>query len=408
MTTYNISNSQEAQESLEIAQPGDTLLFEAGTYDPIVIDNQDSLTIKAASGDEGEVVFTSGTYSGSGNTGAGVRVRNSSNIVVENIDATNSLWGIYVEGSQNVTLQNNEVYNTGQEAVHIANNSSEVDIIDNTIYDTGNGNSTFGEGIYLGAGSEGGDETNNITIAGNDISQTTGEAIDIKPYVSNVVIDNNRVYDINTGTEGAIVVGLQQGNRTGGNFTNADNVIIQNNKIWNISDRTIYADSNAIRVRSGATIINNEISNYGDRGIYVEVDPESSDNNFNIKHNTVYSANGAGDQGDIVINNPNANVDLKNNIGYEGGDNIAPSADLFANPNANPANEDFELKADSAAIDAGVSTEIDVDIDGQSRNIGGAPDYGAYEYSGSETDPPTSPSPTSLAMKLQEIARAKF
>ena len=328
-------------------------------------------------------------------------MNNSSNVVVDGFSANNSLWGIYVEGgSQGVTLQNNTVSNTGQEAIHIRGNSSDVNILDNNISDTGNRPgknddgipySTFGEGIYLGTGApkqdpggEGtGDRVKNITIRGNDISQTTGEAIDVKPYVSDVVIDDNEISDIATGTSGALVIGLPRGSDTRGNFMNADNVTVSNNTFTNISDTSRTSDGNAIRARSAATIYNNDISNYSTRGIYIDGAP--SENEFKIYHNTVYSADKEGQDKDIVINK-DSNDDLQNNVGYENGSNIAASADLFANPSS-------ELREGSAAIDAGVATEIDIDIDGVSRDIGGAPDLGAYEYSGSNSSPEPAPSP---------------
>ena len=47
---------------------------------------------------------------------------------------------------------------------------------------------------------------------------------------------------------------------------------------------------------------------------------------------------------------------------------------------ADPPSWDYRIRGDSAAIDAGVPAGVDLDIDGELRPAGAAPDIGADEY----------------------------
>jgi hypothetical protein len=61
-------------------------------------------------------------------------------------------------------------------------------------------------------------------------------------------------------------------------------------------------------------------------------------------------------------------------------DGIPGSNPLYGNPVfMNPTNHDYHLGTGSAAIDAGIQTSVKVDMDGDTRPIGPAPDIGADE-----------------------------
>ncbi len=392
-TSGNNSNSgtsssplKTIQEAVDKANAGDKILVKAGNYARVKIENKNAtqsqpITITAAPGDEGKISISTGKY----DSGKGIHIINSSNIIVEDLNVNKSLFGILVENSKNITLQNNKVHDIGQEAIHARKNSSHIDILNNTIFDTGNRIGRWGEGIYLGSGREGNDRTNNILIKGNDISDTVSEGIDIKAFVSDVIVEDNLIHDLEVEHTGALAIGLKHRVK-GGNFTNADNVIIRNNKLWNISTKNHpYSDGIGINASSSAIIYNNAIWNYEHRGIYIRKAP--SNNNFKIYHNTVYSANGSGSKGDIVISKTNAEVDLQNNIGYEGGNNISGTEQLFVDSKGG----NLRLKSNTAAIDAGILlSEVKTDLDGSSRIQGKAPDLGAYEYGSS---PPINDNP---------------
>ncbi len=404
MTTYYVSTSgnnsntgasssplKSIQEAVDRANAGDTILVKAGTYKQVKIDYKNGtqskpITLAAAPGDEGEVTIKGDGY----NSAAGLRIKESSNIIVQGLNFTKTFEGILVTSSKNITLQDNKIYDLGQNALKVTNNSSYVDILNNTISDTGNRIGKYGEGIYLGTGSKPGDRTNHVLIKGNDISKTVSEGIDVKPYISDVIVEDNLIHDIETGVSGALVIGISSG-EMGGNFTNADNIIVRNNKLWNISTNSKYSDGNAISASSSATIYNNVIWNYEHRGIFIHRAP--SNNEFKVYHNTVYP----GDKFSSTLNDiyfskktssSNVKVDLQNNIGYQGGNNISGTEKLFVDSK----NGNFELSPNSSAIDAGTKiSEVKTDLDGSRRVQGDAPDLGAYEYNSS---PPINDNPT--------------
>ena len=372
------------EEAVDRAQPGDTIYVEAGTYPPVRIDGKAGsadapVTLTAAPDSSGEVVFSSGSYS----TKAGIRLEGSSHLVVRGLSVQKSLFGIYVLGSDNITVEDNHVTDIGQEAIRVAEGSSFVEVVGNTVSDTGKRFGKYGEGVYVGTGASFGDGTNNVTIRGNDISRTFNEGIDIKPYTKDILIENNLIHDINTGTSGAVVIGLRQGNwsegeAARGSVPNADNIIIRNNKIWNITSGTRYKDGNGISARNGATIYNNIIWNCEHRGIYINRGTPSN-HTHKLYHNTVFRGSTAGTDDDIDVSDSSANVRIENNIGYSQGNNIAGEASLFRDARKG----DFRLVRGSSAIDAGTSLNaVATDFSGASRSQGGAPDLGAYEYGG--------------------------
>ena len=259
-----------------ISLPGDTIVIAAGNYGPLTIDTKSDLTVIATT--DGPVSFTSGEYE----RGAGVLIENSENIVIEGINVTRSLWGIRVLSSTGITLRNNIVTDIGQEAIHILSRSSDVTIEGNRIDTTGqrpgnNGEFEYadlGEGVYLGTGgvlADGSvDDVSNVRIIGNDIGNTTGEAIDIKASVFDVIVRDNTIHDIDVHSGGALTIGR-------GVRTYDANVIVENNAIWNVSTRSPWNDGVGIRISSSATVRANVIWNVEHYGIQIEGDLRNAD-----------------------------------------------------------------------------------------------------------------------------------
>lgn len=305
---------QTIQTAIDKANPGDAIYICSGHYDAIVIDGKrgtasQPILVAAYPGHEQAVSISTATY----DRGAAIKIKESAYIVIRGLKATKSLWGIYVTNSHNVTLSSNIVDNIGQEAIRFREDSSYGEIVNNTISNTGQrkGFSQYGEGIYLGAGRPNypGEAASEILIRGNEISHTTAEAIDIKSFVHNVVVEENIIHDINTARSGAIVVGINATDES--DFTNSDNVVIRNNTIQNISRTSQWLDGNAIKVQSSATIQGNKISNYQHRGIFVE--NARSDNSFRIYDNQLCRRDDSGSHGDIVVSETDAHVALGNN-----------------------------------------------------------------------------------------------
>jgi hypothetical protein len=252
-----------------VSRPGDTIVIAAGTYAPMTIKAKSDLSVTTAN--DGPVTFTSGAY----DRGWGVLIEDSENIVVEGISVTRSLWALRVLGSTGITLRDNRITDIGQEAIAISKRSSDVTIQGNRIDTTGQRPggasdyeySDFGEGIYLGTGGllpgGGVDDVSNVRIIGNDIANTTAEAIDIKASVFDVVVRDNTIHDIDVHSGGALAIGR------GVRIFDA-NVIVENNAIWNVRTRSPWSDGIGIRVSSPATLRANAIWNVEHAGIHID------------------------------------------------------------------------------------------------------------------------------------------
>ncbi len=114
--------------------------------------------------------------------------------VLENIKVTGSSIGIVLDNSNNTKILNCEVYNTGQEAIHIRDGSSYC-LVENTyIHDTGLKTPAYGEGIYIGSSYKATDyehacdynRISNCKIGPN----VTAEHVDVKEYTTGTIIES--------------------------------------------------------------------------------------------------------------------------------------------------------------------------------------------------------------------------
>jgi len=354
-----------AAKALSVVRPGQTIVFGAGNYPPLVISgkngvNEAPITIRAAR----NAIFSSGRF----DAGASVSIRDSSNVILDGLVATRSLFGIMSERVRNVSIQNSHVHNIGQEAIHVRYQSSYVLISGNRIHDTGMRGGTYaryGEGVYVGYGAPGGerDGTHHVAVHKNEIFRTSAEAIDLKRGLHNLIAEYNYIHDVNTKVRAAInVMDGPTGNEYG--------YVIRGNVIRNISGDWYNADGVGIRVFGGGVdVYNNVISNAEDAGIRNEA---SRGGPVRIYNNTVYNG---GSRGNIVDSTGRA--DIRNNIGSTKAGNIDSNASLFVNPAAG----DFRLKTTAtAAINRGAQLPIvNIDVTGRARPQGGVYDLGAYE-----------------------------
>lgn len=295
---------QTVDRALELAAPGDTIFLAPGRYPAIKVRNVSGLTLTPWPDRQGVVLVSDDDYSRT----AAVLIEDSSDIVVRDLALQTSLWGVMIRASESVLIEGLSVSDIGQEAIHVKSNSYDVIIRGNTVRSTGRraggpgefGFEKFGEGIYIGTGGEidNPDTTSRILIEANDISFTTAEAIDIKPFVQDVQIRRNLIHDISTNTSGAVVVGV-------GNDLYADpRVVIAENLIWNITTQTTFTDGNAIRLSAAATISANVI--------------------FNTQHHAVLADEG-------FVNPDSRLVVISNNLAFETSD---PAFESWAGTNA--------------------------------------------------------------------------
>lgn len=203
-TIHTVSNSTELQQALKTVVAGDTILLQTGTYEssdygekaalfsssqagtatlPITIKSADPehpAILQGTEQQKGIVLYLTGDY-----------------WKVENIKCSNAQKGIVLDHSNYSTIQQVEVFQTGEEGIHLRDGSSNCVIDHATVHDTGLVNPTYGEGIYIGSAKsttsyEHACDNNLVTAC--TISNTAAECIDIKEYTTGNCIQNCTFY----------------------------------------------------------------------------------------------------------------------------------------------------------------------------------------------------------------------
>ena len=266
---------------------GGTLWLGDGDFGPVEVRNRRQLAIAAYGG-------ATPTISGLGlDVGIGLLVVDSENITITGVDVTNSLAGVYIHRSSHVQFEANRVFSTGQEAIAVQQNSTEIDIVNNEIFSTGALGapfSNFGEGIYIGSaagmlddGSR--DNSSAVRIRSNIIHDVTAEAIDIKPFAADVLVEANLIYDVDTATSGAVVTSI-------GTYPTPDlGIVIQGNVIHSVNRTSSYRDGNGIVVSGPAEVYANVVYQTQHFGILVDRNTQSTEpSQVIIRNNVVRSA----------------------------------------------------------------------------------------------------------------------
>lgn len=282
---HEVASVEQWNAAVAAASPGDTIQLtatitspltyrgsRAGGEDPSGTDGTADrpITITAAEG----VWIDPGNLS---NVLPALDIVDASHVHVIGVRVRNSQFGIRILHSNGTAeapmlVVGNTVDTIGHAGIHVAGDlethapSEHVRVEGNTVARTGRIAPEFGEGIYLGYGTqEWADNTTNVTVVGNDIFQTTAEAVDVKPGTRNVVVEANLIHDLAPIRGGAISAHYVS---TAPNPDPAtpSNLVIRDNRIWNMNlDGVAGANDWAIWVgHGGVTIENNAI--WGLRG----------------------------------------------------------------------------------------------------------------------------------------------
>lgn len=202
-----VSTSAQLVTALKTATAGSTIFVADGIY----VGDFDA----TASGKAGSPISLVGTPKAvltTGNVGSGYGLHITGDYWnVKGISVTNSAKGIVLDGSESTTLDNVDVGNIGEEAVHFRANSSNGKVINSNIHDTGKKKADYGEGVYIGTAksnwksimgsSSTVDASNNTLVQNNRISNTTAEGIDAKEGTTGgKILDNTFT---NSGYSGA-------------------------------------------------------------------------------------------------------------------------------------------------------------------------------------------------------------
>ena len=258
---------------------GDTVIVNKGEYAAVNLVNKNfsaqmPLVVKAKL--PGTVIIKGQAVS----RGSSLEMSNCSYVIIDGLTFTNSMWGIYVKNSNHILLRKNEIYSTGQEGCHIGRSSKYVDVIENTIHNTGLFHLKWAEGIYVGSGSYGGnnrfpDNCEYIWIEGNHIYETgNAEGINVKGECFHVTVRNNNIHDIHPGTaeqynQAAITIeGGENSIKNNYRLDEKRDIWVENNTINNVFDGYSDWNNGIMFFGTGVYILNNSVSNCANRGIY--------------------------------------------------------------------------------------------------------------------------------------------
>ena len=129
----------------------------------------------------------------------GIQIKDSSNLVIAGMTVTNSLKGISVISSTNVTIADTRINHIGYEGIHLRAFTTDSTVVGNVISDTGALDASFGEGIYIGTSENNwcaqtncsADHTDRTLILNNQISLTGAQPIEVKEGTADGTIRGN-------------------------------------------------------------------------------------------------------------------------------------------------------------------------------------------------------------------------
>lgn len=312
-------------------QPGSTVYFMAGTYSDFAgnADNQIRfqgtpgypITLKPAPGAEGQVHFSRAVelYGEHG--------------VVSGIDiGVDSKTAIAVTAyGSNIVLSQNKIHGAKRNGcVRVASGANVVSVIDNEVYDCGTDpDSVTNRGVALST------NANETVFRGNLIHYAYG-AIQAKGGATDIVIENNRIYDIPvtpTAMDGRSIIygsgmgALSDPNPQHGNPDmhdpsvpveeryQAKNIMIRNNLIYNTGGYAVISVGGWVNYQ----IYNNTILNHsGNMAFYVTSEPweffDSTALDYCKTHSCSQCTSYSGSLACVRIDLPSKNGEIRNNI----------------------------------------------------------------------------------------------
>jgi uncharacterized protein YjdB len=189
-----VSTTSQLSSAITNARPGDLIELAAGTYTGYW-----SITTSGTS--TSRIVLCGPRTANLGGTGTApspinLRVQ-ASNWTLQGFTISNAFQPLFLIGAQNVTVKGLEIYNIGQEAIHLHTGAKNNLIEDNYIHDTGETNPQYGEGVYVGSAqshwvSGTPDRTDNTTVRNNIIGPNIGaQMVDVKEGTTGTIVSGN-------------------------------------------------------------------------------------------------------------------------------------------------------------------------------------------------------------------------
>jgi len=196
-----VSTTAQLKSALSSASPGDTIRLADGTYT--------GKFVAAKNGTSGSPITLTGSRAAvltTGSVGSGYALGvTGDHWILSGFTVSTAKKGVVLDGSSGSRLDGLDVGSTGEEAVHVRENSTGVVIANSSIHHTGLTDAGYGEGVYVGSaqsnwGSVMGsastpDRSDGVVIENNAIWATSAEGIDAKEGTTGGRISGNRFTD---------------------------------------------------------------------------------------------------------------------------------------------------------------------------------------------------------------------
>jgi hypothetical protein len=191
-----VASADELTAALAAATPGEVIRLADGTYE--------GSFVATVSGRPDAPIFLCGgpgaVLDGGGfKEGYIFHLDGAANWRLVGFSLRNGQKGVMADTTVGSVIQGLSITGTGDEAVHLRRNSTDNLVVDNEISGTGKRRDKFGEGVYVGSAVSNWctisdclpDRSDRNVIAGNRISDTTSENVDIKEGTTGgLLVDN--------------------------------------------------------------------------------------------------------------------------------------------------------------------------------------------------------------------------
>jgi len=211
LRTIKVSSMTAIQDAMKNALPGDLISIAAGTYtgSSSTSGYSNGYFAMQKSGTASNPIYiqsetsTLATLQGSSNSSKYVLYIKGNYVRVSNLKITKGNQGLMTDQSDNCIYTNLEVYNIGQEGIHIRDGSVKVLVDKCKVYNTGMVTADYGEGIYVGSdylkwkenGGSYDKACDDVTIRAAILGPgCKAEPIDIKEGASRTIVENCTMY----------------------------------------------------------------------------------------------------------------------------------------------------------------------------------------------------------------------